>query len=829
MEKYIGEVLQKDGMLELKNQENSFFLKVEPVRDGIVRVRYSRKEITDQKSELVEDEKKIPIHSGGLQKTEDKAILPAGRLTAELDLHDGRIIWKETEGGRVLLREGKRTLTEIPVYRYSTCGEEPVINRVKTVDGERNFIQNLQKVEDRKAYRGQLHFCFQEQEGIYGFGQAEEGIYNLRHHNQYLYQHNMRIPMPMFYSDEGYGILFDCSSLMTFQDDENGSYLYMDTIDQMDYYVIAGPSADEVIDGFRWLTGKAVMLPKWAFGYVQSKEQYYTADELVSVIRHYRDLQIPVDCVVQDWNSWAPGDWGEKKVDRKRYGNLKECMDEIHRMHAHTMVSVWPNMNSTTSNYQELTENGYMLNDCATYNAFDENARAMYWKQAKEELFDGGFDSWWCDSTEPFSGPDWGGEVKREPWERYELVGSEHKKYLDPAQANLYALMHAKGIYENQKADTKEKRVLNLTRSGYASGQKYGAMLWSGDTYASWETLKKQIVEGLNMGLSGYPFWTLDIGGFFTVGKAWKNRGCGCNTDPTPKWFWCGAYDEGVKDAGYRELYVRWLEMGTFLPMFRSHGTDTPREIWNFGSQGDPFYDAIAKFIRLRYLLMPYIYSMAGAVRIQNATMMRSLLFDFREDKKAKTVRDEFLFGRALLICPVTEPMYYDAGNRKLEKSSTECSRSCYLPEGTGWTDFWTGEHFEGGQTVVRETPLDIIPVFIRDGSVIPMKEKMQYAGDRKDEPVILQITPGADGSFTYYEDEENNYNYESGAFSTVDISWTEHNSGTHTSTHTGTLRIGAREGSYPGMPQKQNFLLRIRGKEDRQITYTGEEISIEF
>ena len=234
-------------------------------------------------------------------------------------------------------------------------------------------------------------------------------------------------------------------------------------------------------------------------------------------------------------------------------------------------------MNAGGKNHQEFFDAGYLLYDYATYDAFNEKAREMYWKQAKEGLFDQGFDSWWCDSTEPFSGPDWGGAVKREPWERFQLVGGEHKKYLDPAVANAFALEHAKGIYENQRKDREDMRVLNLTRSGYASGQKYAAMLWSGDTCADWKNLKIQIVEGLNMGLSGYPYWTLDIGAFFTVADKWQNRGCGCNTDPEPKWFWQGKYNEGVKDKGYCELYTRWLQMGTFLPMFRSHGTDTQR------------------------------------------------------------------------------------------------------------------------------------------------------------------------------------------------------------------------------------------------------------
>ncbi len=369
-------------------------------------------------------------------------------------------------------------------------------------------------------------------------------------------------------------------------------------------------------------------------------------------------------------------------------------------------------------------------------------------------------------------------------------------------------------MYENQRETTKDIRVLNLTRSGYASGQKYGAMLWSGDTYASWDTLKKQIVEGLNVGLSGYPYWTLDIGAFFTVGDKWQNRGCGCNTDPTPKWFWKGNYNEGVKDAGYCELYVRWLEFGTFLPMFRSHGTDTPREIWNFGKKGDMFYDAIEKFIHLRYQLMPYIYSLAGAVYLNHATIMRSLLFDFIKDKKVKEIKDGFLFGPALLVYVVTEPMYYDAGNIILDK---EKLKDCYLPEGTGWYDFWNDKFYEGGQVVTVETPIDRTPIFVKAGSILPVTKGLQYADQKSNELLELHIYPGNDGTFILYEDEGNNYNYENGAYTTIEIKWNDKNQ---------SFTIGKRNGSYVGMESQRVFKVVCR-EVVVEATYSGEEISI--
>lgn len=785
-------------------------LELSYVSYNIIHCRYSMDEYKAEPSMIICDRVKVsddvPLI---VQETDGDIEISGGRIQTDVSKDSLELTWSDKDG-RTLLYEGKKEFVQIPVMRYTTGDEAPVIDRVKTVDGERNFIKNLKEIEDHKAWQGRLHFRFGEKEAIHGLGQAEEGIYDYRGHVQYLYQHNMRIPMPVFISTAGYGILFDCTSLMTFSDTENGSYIFFDTIPYLDYYFVAGDTVDEIIAGFRYLTGDAAMLPKWAYGYVQSKEQYYTADELVTVAERYRDLDIPLDCIVQDWNTWEEDKWGNKLLDPERYGNMPECAKKLHDMNVHTMVSVWPNMNSGTENYEEFLANGQLLNDLATYNAFDEKARQVYWKQAKDGLFDKGFDSFWCDSTEPFSGPDWGGEIKREPWKRYQIVGDEHKKYLPPEKANAFSLAHAQGIYENQRKTRSDKRVLNLTRSGYASGQRYGAMLWSGDTCASWETLKRQITEGLNMGLSGYPYWTLDIGGFFTVGKEWRNRGCGCNNDPTPKWFWTGRYDEGVKDKGYCELYVRWLQMGTFLPMFRSHGTDTPREIWNFGKEGEPFYDAIARFIRLRYRLMAYIYSLAGAVRISSDTMLRSMLFDFPEDEVASGMSQEFMFGRGLLICPVTEPMYYEAGSVELSRDKVW---ECYLPSGTEWFDIWGKERYKGGQNVRIEAPIDRIPVFARAGAIIPMREGLTYAMEDNESPLELHIYTGADGEFTYYDDAGDDYAYEKGGYETVRITWSDAER---------RLVLSERSGGFHGMKKERNISVYLDDIEKTILTYDG-------
>lgn len=732
-----------------------------------------------------------------VQETNEVIRIGAGRLAAEFVKESGICIWSYDD--KLLFKEAFKDLTETDVVYYSTKGEAPVVKRVKTVDGERSFIQNLKQVKDRTAYRGRLGFDWEEDEAIYGLGQGEEGIYNYRHHQQYLYQHNMRIPMPMLVSSKNYGILADCCSLMTFNDGPEGAYLFMDTIDQMDYYVMAGDTMDDVIHGYRYLTGKAAMLPKWAYGYIQSKEQYYTADELLEIGREYRERNLPLDCIVQDWNTWEAGIWGEKKLDKDRYGNIKEVNEKLHQMNIHTMISVWPNMAEGGSNHQEFVETNHILGDYSTYNAFDEEARAIYWRQAKEGLFDNGFDSWWCDSTEPFSGPDWGGPTKREPWERYELVGNEHKKYLDAAKANAFALMHAKGIFENQRRDKPDKRVLNLTRSGYAAQQQYGTVLWSGDIAASWETLKKQIPEGLNMSLSGMPYWTLDIGAFFVVGSAWEKRGCGNSNNPDPLWFWRGQYNDGIYDNGYKELYTRWFEYGTFLPMQRSHGTDTPREIWNFGEPGTCFYDVIEKYIRLRYRLMPYIYSLAGKVTQEDYTMMRSLIFDFSYDQNVQNIGSQYMFGPSLLICPVTEPMYYESENRKLDKEKVW---TCYLPDGADWYHFWTNKRYSGGQHVTVDAPLGEMPIFVKAGSIIPMlQEDISYAAQEPKRPIALNIYPGQDASFTIYEDGGDDYEYEKGAFAYTEIAWRDDK---------GEIFIGERKGAYPGIGKEMRFEVNV-------------------
>lgn len=602
------------------------------------------------------------------------------------------------------------------IYRFTTGDEEPVIRVEKTVDGQRTYIENLKEVYDRTAWQAELKLDLQDDEHIFGFGQDEDGLWDLRGKIDYLYQHNMKIAIPMYVSTRGYGVFLDCGCLMIFDDRDGAAKLTLKCVDQLDYYVITG-TMDQIIAGYRELTGRASAMPQWVWGYWQSKEKYSTQDELVEVARRHREDGVPLDVLVQDWKTWVGDLWGDKFLDKTRYPNMKEASDALHEMNVHSIVSVWPNMNTGGRNHEEFAQKKMLLNDYSTYDAFNPEARKVYWKQAEAELYNGGFDGWWCDSTEPFPGPDWGGEVKLPEEKRFDLVGKEHEKYLDPAVANAFALVHAQGFHENQP----KKPIVNLTRSGWAGSQKYGAILWAGDTSATWEELGREITKGLRISLSGIPYWTVDAGAFFVGSeKSWR-KWCG-DPNAAPVWFWKGDYDEGVEDLGYQELYTRWLQFACFLPVFRSHGTDTPREYWNFA---EPFRSTILSTIRLRYRLLPYIKDMARRVVDEHYTMLRSLMFDFPADENSWKIHDEFMFGSDLLVCPVLEPILYEKNSRKIQKDAV---RKCYLPAGTDWVNFWDHTRYTGGQTVEVPVTLENIPVFVRAGAVIPMQEETTYA-----------------------------------------------------------------------------------------------------
>ena len=748
-------------------------------------------------------------------------------LQIQVSKDTGAIQFLDGAGRRLLQeprREGK-TLKPKEVYRNIYAKGAGSAMR-SGIDGARAEGVLSDRVLDRHAFEARLEFEFSDNEALFGLGSHEEGHGNLRGKSRQLYQQNMKAVVPYFVSTKGYGVLVDCSSLMTFHDDAQGSYIWADVVDELDYYFIAGGTADAVTRGYYFLTGKPPLLPKWSFGYVQSKERYVNAEEIFEVVREYRRREIPLDVVVLDWKSWPNGNgWGQKSLDPARFPDPQSFINELHGLGAKLMVSVWPIMTGGCENQKELLDQGLMLGDQSTYDAFQEPARRMYWDQANRGLFSNGVDAWWCDCTEPFEA-DWNGAIKPDPIERLKINTSRSKRYLDEGLINAYSLMHSRGIYEGQRQATDRKRVVNLTRSSYAGQHRYSTITWSGDVSATWDTLRRSIPEGFNFCATGEPYWTLDIGGFFI------------KTDPS-LWFWSGDYEKGCRgltdmeamdpdsgdtgctDLGYWELYTRWLQYGAFLPMFRSHGTDAPREIWRFGEVGGLFYDIISKYIKLRYRLIPYIYSVAARISSDGMALVRAVALEFPEDTMTHNLLDQYFFGPSLMVCPVTAPMYY--GRNSTPITGGDKTRSVYLPKSRAWYDFWTESPYDGGQQVTVNAPLETLPLFVPAGSIIILGAVMPYVNAVADSPYEVRVYGGADAVFLLYEDEGDTYNYEKGAYSLVRFSWDE---------DLAKLTISERLGSFIGLIRQRTLQIVAifsNGKKRVDINYKGEEVSVSF
>lgn len=492
-------------------------------------------------------------------------------------------------------------------------------------------------------------------------------------------------------------------------------------------------------------------------------------------------------------------------------------------MNVHVMISIWPIMSDDCPNQKEMQQHGFMLGDGSTYNAFLPDARDLYWNQANNGLFVHGVDAWWCDTSEPFVN-DWLGPVKPETYIRLITDVQNFKQYIDPGLINVYLLLHCQGAYEGQRRTLSTKRVLNLTRSGYAGQHRYGTVVWNGDISSTWEVLRLSIPEGVNYCVTGEPYWAIDIGAFYLSYKS-------------DSWFWHGQYsdecrgitasdlvepdlqDTGCRDLGFWELYVRWFQYGSFLPIFRAHGTDASREIWRFGEVGTPFYDNIAKYIRLRYQLIPYIYSLVGQVTLNSYTIMRAIALDYPNDTNTFNLTDQYLFGFALMVCPVTTPMYYERNSQLIPDAPK--TRTVYLPTGNRWYDFWTENVYDGGQTITANAPLDTIPLFVRAGSIISMTEVMQYVNEIPDAPYEIRIYRGSDSNFTIYEDAGDTYDYEQGAFALINLSWIE---------NSGQLTIHDCQGSFPELVKERKYNIIFISKQYRKIKsvdYIGKDIQI--
>ncbi|MDF2511529.1 MAG: glycoside hydrolase family 31 [Herbinix sp.] len=777
----ILEVARINDSLILKSE--GAMLKLEPKTSEIIRVVYTRREnFSDPEKPGVIFKESFTDWT--FEETETQIKLATNKLYLIIDRIKASIRYYDCENNLLLAeRENEsRNLEDFDSFR-TVVDENTKIERIVTPDGIKEVVKDAAKVFDQKLYKTRLYLDWQEDEALYGLGQQEEGYLNLRGTTQYLHQANLKIAVPMLVSSLGYGILIDTYSPMIFNDTRYGSYLYTEADYEMDHYFIFGGSMDGVIRGYRLLTGKATMLPKWAFGFMQSQERYETAQEICDIVQEHRDRKIGLDSIVLDWWSWEGELWGQKTFDRERFPDPAAMMDQLHKNHANLMISVWPNMSKESDNYKEFAEHKLLLQASSIYDPYQEEGRKLYWKQTKEGLFDYGLDAWWCDSSEPFT-PEWSHIGKPEPSTMYQEFFDTCSQYIPAQLTNSYGLYHARAIYEGQREATQEKRVINLTRNGYTGQQRYGAILWSGDIAASWDTLKKQIVAGLNFCASGIPYWTLDIGAFFV------KKGV--------QWFWNGEYEKGYEDPAYGELFTRWFQFGCFLPIFRSHGTDFRREMWKFEAAGAMYYDALIKANQLRYQLMPYIYSTAAKVWKDDASMLRMLAFDYAKDKKARIIEDQYLFGDNLMVCPVTTPMYHGKDEQPLEEAKT---REVYLPEGNGWYDYWTNQYYEGGQTIKADAPIDKIPLYVKEGSILPTTQAMLYVDEVPEAPIVLKVYCGKDAEFEIYEDAGNNYCYEQGEYAVTSLRWLDQEQ---------KLEISEPRGSFPGMIQHKYEILKV-------------------
>ncbi len=657
-------------------------------------------------------------------------------------------------------------------------------------------------------YRIKQVFKLDKDEPIYGLGQMQSGKLSQRNQDKYLIQGNVEDVVTFFQSVKGYGVFWDNYSPTWFVDNEMATFFESEVGEFIDYYFMTGGNADGVIANMRELTGQVPMLPLWTYGFWQSRERYKSQNEIVGVVSKYRELQVPLDGIIQDWQYWGGNYlWNAMEFLNGEFWNPQKMMEDIHAMNAKAIISIWSSFGPMTKPYKELDEKGMLFNfqtwplagpdlwppredylsGVRVYDAYNPKARDIYWKYANKGLFALGMDGWWMDSTEPDHL-----NFKDEDLNEETFLGSFRKV------RNAYPLMSVGGVYDHQRKASSDKRVFILTRSAFAGQQRYGANTWTGDIQGTWDSFKRQIPAGLNFSLSAIPNWNTDIGGFFL-----------------------GEYPKKLADPDYKELYVRWLQFGTFCPMMRSHGADAPREIYQFGQKGEPYYDAIEKFIHLRYSLLPYIYSLSWEVTSRQSTFLRALVMDFPKDKNVWDMNNEYMFGKSILVKPVTDPMYTRMQDEeRVSDFSSVKSTEVYLPEGADWYDYWTEEKLAGGVSVQKEVPLDVMPLYVKAGSIIPIGPEVQYARQKSWQQLDIHVYPGADGTFCLYEDEFDNYNYEKGAYSEIWMKWNDKKR---------TFTIESRKGEYQGMLHERTFVLKTADGKEKTINYTGKKINIKL
>ncbi len=692
---------------------------------------------------------------------------------------------------------------------------------------------------NKGKYKVSELFALDKDELIYGLGQLGDPHMSQRGRSVELWNHNTYIAIPYFTSEKGYGVYWDNAGKTRFEDNEQGTTFTSEVGLCADYYFMyRDGTQDGVIASIRQLSGQATMFPLWSMGFWQCRERYKTSDELASVLDRYRELGIPVDAMVQDWQYWGcDSNWNAMKFQNPYYinkigdikwakylpGDMKnlksngeprlkspqEMIDYVHANNSHLMITIWANFGPWTAQYKELEKINALLpfdtwprnQGVKPYDVFNPKAREIYWKYLSV-LYKMGLDAWWTDSTEP---------------DHFEKPGDENYQTYDGSWLsvkNAFPLVHNKSIYEHQRAmKGNTKRSFQMTRSGAFGIQHYGTFSWSGDIRTNWETMKQQVPSGLNYTLCGIPFWNTDLGGFF---------------------YW--DYKNDPKNPAVQEIQTRWMQWGTFMPLMRNHcSSPMVSELYAFGSEGDWCYDVMKSYIKLRYRLLPYIYSTAGDCVLSSGSMMRALVMDFPSDRQAAQLNDEYLFGRSLLVKPVTDPLYTwkdkDKNGHLIYPDVRKASApvNVYLPKGEKWIDFWTNEVYEGGQTLQKECPIDIMPVYVRAGSIMPFGPEVQYSGEKPWDDLEIRVYPGADGTFTLYEDEGDNYNYEKGAYSLIRFSYDDQSH---------RLTISQREGSFKGMLAKRQFRLVLVEKgrcgsgdqpmnTTKTVEYTGDAVSV--
>jgi alpha-D-xyloside xylohydrolase len=713
-------------------------LRLEPWSDRIIHVRL------DQKPDWAGNYNPAVIAqpqavAWTVQETPDAIILATSAMRVSVDRVTGRIDFQNAKGERILRAPGQ--------------GEAPTPGAPSQT------------------------FDLDSGEAIYGLGQHQGGQLDYRGNSVLLEQINSDVGVPMLVSSKGYGVLWNNAAVtrvdVATPHNANTLRFASEAGGGVDYHFIYGPEIDQVVAGYRGLTGQAPMMARWTWGLWQSKERYKTQDEIVAIVKRYRDLGVPFDAVVQDWQYWKPGGWGSHQFDPARFPDPAGMVEAVHRQNAHIIISVWPRFDLTTANHDALKEAGalfepvypnvYPAGEGRWYDAWSQKGRALYWNQIMRDLGRYGFDGWWLDGAEA--------ELGGKPGQMAALTTAAGP---GAETFNAYPLLHTTAVHDGMRASMPDKRAFILTRSAYAGQQRNAAITWSGDVTGNWDTLAKQIPAALNFSISGIPYWSADIGGFF-----------GGNP----------------KDPAYAELFTRWYQFAVFNPMFRVHGTGAGKELWAF----DPAtQQRLIAYDKLRYRLLPYIYATAWRVTNQADSMMRPLVMDFRDDKAALIVRDQYMFGRNLMVSPVIQP---DAD-----------VRTVHLPKGL-WYDFWTGAKVTGGRVVAVKADIDTIPLHVPAGSILPLGPVVQYADQRSEEPLELRVYPGKDAAFQLYDDAGDGYGYEKGQSATVDLAWNDQGR---------TLSIGARKGGFAGMPKTLKLRVTCVGRtESKPVTYHGAPLTV--